>query len=80
VTYRHGPTPIRGELWACEHPERPADGYTRFYEGCPACLIALRATIENQGDLLMTYVDTDESDISCTPIAATDAITLWENW
>lgn len=73
----HGPTPKRGELWACEFPERPDGGRTRYQEGCPACLVALRATLHVQGDLLMGYVDTDAGTISTRPVRASEAIATW---
>lgn len=77
--YRHGLTPRRGELWACEFPERPADGRTRYYEGCPACLIALRGALQVQGDMLMGWVDDEAGTVSVRPILASQAIETWSD-
>lgn len=45
----HPPLSRPGEWWACEHPERPPDGFwTVYYAGeCRACRIALQAAIAN---------------------------------
>lgn len=33
-----------GDWWACEHPERPANGACHFHHACSACRLAFAVT------------------------------------
>lgn len=46
VAIEEHPTDIEvGYWWACQHPERPAEGFTAWLWECDPCMIAMAAYV-----------------------------------